>query len=155
MNLQVLKPSRARPQAGDVFAFRPGGVDFMFGRVIRTDAQVGPRIRGLNLIYVYDVRAPSKEVDPAELTPDRLLLPPMMTNALPWVHGYFETIERKPVIDQDRLRGHVFASSNGRFYDDEDHEVPAASGVPIGSYGVHSYQTIDDEISKALGLPVA
>lgn len=40
-NLEVLKRSRKKPKVGDVFAMRPPGGKYLFGRVIRTDA-MGP-----------------------------------------------------------------------------------------------------------------
>jgi hypothetical protein len=153
MNLQVLKKTRRKPEAGDIFAMLPpdaGG--YLFGRVIQTNANpLG--VGGGILIYVYQPRSQGKETVPV-LFRDQLLIPPMITNRLGWSRGYFEFLEHHDLGRMDRLRQHCFKDSRGLFFDEQGSrlttEVP-----PVGEWGLHSYRTIDDEISSALGIPLS
>jgi Immunity protein 26 len=153
-NLQVLGPSRKKPKAGDVFATQPPDGKYLFGRVIDTEAAIGP-MKGCILIYLFQTRSDSKE-PPArgELTPAKLLFPPVMTNQLPWSRGYFETIAHSPLEPGDVLEVHCFRRSNGQYFDEANNELPGPV-PPVGDWGLHSYRTIDDQISDALGFPRA
>ncbi len=152
-NMEVLKPSRRRIRAGDIFALRLKRHPYLFGRVIRTDAKAGP-FEGLILIYLY--RATSQEKDKIpDLHVSELLVPPLLTNRLPWSRGYFVTLLNRPIVKADVLGQHCFEDGRGRFFYDEmsndlDHRVD-----PVGEFGVHSFRTIDDAISDAMGMPLA
>lgn len=154
MNLKVLKKSNKAPAAGDIFVFQLIQLpeQCYFGRVIRTDAKVG----GFNdtiLIYIYRTSSKSKYDIPA-LSPTDLMAAPMATNRLPWRKGYFENIVNRKIKPADLLALHAFRSPlRDRIYDDNGFEVAPTTGL-IGINALHSYQTIDDEISKALGLPL-
>lgn len=145
-NLQVLKRSRREPEVGDVFVALPPDDLYLFGRVIRTDA-LGP-MEAL-LIYVYDLRSPTKEI-PEQLSPERLLTPPAFTNALGWKHGRFETRDNVPLRPDDLLQQHCFYAA-GRYYD-EDGQTLAEPTEPCGIGGVASYRMLDDRISDALNI---
>lgn len=156
MNLAVLKKTRRAPQVGDIFAMQPPDGGFLFGRVISTDAGL-LGLQGvagtLMLIYIYSDRAVSRAPVP-ELVRERLLVPPMMTNRRPWTMGYFEHLENRPIASFDRLPVHCFADAAGKRVDELGRSI--SGGVsPMGRLCVHSFRTIDDEISKALGIPVA
>ena len=88
-NLQILKPSRRRLRAGDIFVCRPAGYPYYFGRVIkaRTDLDGMPA----TLIYLYKATSEDPSVVPA-LHCNELLVPPMFTNRLPWSRGYFVNV---------------------------------------------------------------
>ena len=157
-NLMVLVPSRRRVRAGDVFALRPSGRDYLFGRVIATDAAIGP-ITNVILIYVFDYEA-AKPSAPEDLTPDRLLIPPVVINRLPWSRGYFQHLEQRPITERERLPMHIFKSSNGRLYDEYGRRLDSLPTIDrgrpvVGQYGLHSFRTVDDEVSRALGIPLA
>ena len=107
MNLCVLAPSRQRAREGDVFAMRPPDGRYVYGRVIDVRAKWNWGGGKANLIYVYAARSNDK-LDVPVLLRDRLLLPPMMTNNLPWRRGYFEPIERRELGPFDRLPMHSF-----------------------------------------------
>lgn len=157
-NLRVLKPSRKKPKPGDVFALQLGEEPFLFGRVISTDAKwtlaegAGPAV----LIYIFRDRSIDKAVpDRAALRPERLLVSPIMTNQLPWSRGYFETVANIPLTPEDVLSQHCFLSaSRGRYFDEHGAELPGPI-EPVGDHGLHSFRTIDDQISDALGVPRA
>lgn len=152
-NLRVLRPSRKAPRAGDVFVMQLPDDRFTFGRVVSTEAMAGPSMRGAILIYVYRPRFDSKALpERSELSPDQLLVSPMMTNRLPWSKGYVETVAHWPLEPDDALPQHCFLSAaRGRYFDEKGNELPGAI-EPVGDYGLHSYRTIDDAVSEALGF---
>ena len=152
VNMVVLKKSRKPPASGDIFAFSMPGTPFFFGRVIRTDALIGP-MKNNTLIYIYRVSSPDKTKVP-ELNKNELLVPPIMTNRQPWLRGYFENIENRPLEPKNALEKHCFIDSWGHFYDEQNNKLPDRV-EPCGAYGLHSYRTIDDAVSKALGIPLA
>jgi hypothetical protein len=152
-NLAILKKSRHRLREGDVFVMRPPDGLYLYGRVISTVAKAGWSMPGAILIYVYRSRSSQKAAVPTLALGD-LLLPPMMTNRLGWSRGYFETIGNKPLQPGDVLRHHCFENFAGRYFDETAAELPGPI-APVGTWGLHSYRSIDDEISKALGIPLA
>lgn len=153
MNLAALKKSRRAPQEGDIFVMQPPDGQFLFGRVIDTNARpFTADWRGV-LIYVYRLRSAVKTPLP-ELLRGHLLLPPMMTNRLPWSKGYFEHLENRPLLPVDRLPQHCFRDIRGGYRDQAGNAVPGPV-EPVGVFALKSYRTIDDAISEALGIPLA
>lgn len=69
-NIQVLKPSREKPASG------PGSY----------------------LIHIHDQISRDKIPEFDQLTPDRLLLPPIFIDRIPWTKGYFETVGTQPPV---------------------------------------------------------
>jgi Immunity protein 26 len=152
MNLAVLKKTRRTLEVGDIFVMQPPDGQFLFGRVVDTNADpLGAG--GAVLIYIYRVRSAAKTPVP-ELLRELLLVPPIMTNKLPWTKGYFEHVENRPLSAMDRLSQHCFKSTSGRYFDQIGNPL-AGPAEPVGQWGLHSYRTIDDEISKALGIPLS
>jgi hypothetical protein len=152
MNLVVLKKTRRAPEVGDIFIVQPPDGQFLFGRVVDTDANpLG--VGGAVLIYIYRVRSAAKTPIP-ELLRGQLLVPPMMTNKRPWTMGYFERVENRPLSAVDRLRQHCFKDTRGWYFDQAGNRL-AGPAEPVGQWGLHSYRTIDDEISEALGIPLS
>jgi hypothetical protein len=149
-NLEILKKSRRPPKVGDVFTFRIGD-RWRFGRVIRTDAHP-LRDYDANLFYIYRTARPEPSPTP-DLRRDDLLLPPMMTNRLPWSRGYFEVLENRQLTSDDVFPQHCFTRQH-RVYVDEYRNPLAARHEPCGDFVLHSYRTIDDAISEALGIPL-
>jgi hypothetical protein len=88
------------------------------------------------------------------MTTERLLVPPMMTNNLPWSRGYFQTLVNLPIEAGEALSRHCFRSSAGRYYDELTNELPGAI-EPVGEWGLASFRSIDDIVSSALGLTLA
>lgn len=152
MNLAVLKKSRKAVEAGDIFVMLPPDGLYLYGRVIATDACIGP-MKNCILIYIYRERSTQKEPIP-DLFRGQLLVPPIMTNKLPWVRGYFETLERRALGPMDRLPQHCFLDTYGRYFDEYSNRLPG-SVEPVGEWGLGSFLTVDDEISEALGIALA
>lgn len=151
-NMRVLKPSRKKPHFGDLFALQMPDDKYSFGRVISTEAVIGP-MNGCILICVYRSRtATLQPPDSSELGKTYLLVPPMMTNRLPWSRGYFMTIAQSPPGEYEVLDRHCFWSQNrGRHYDEHRNELSTVVR-PVGEYALKSFRTIDDAISDVLGF---
>jgi hypothetical protein len=141
--------------AGDIFVMLPPDGKYLFGRVVSTSALAGPSMPA-NLIYVFKARSPVKSIpDASELRTDRFLIAPLMINRLPWSKGYFETLANRRLGEDEILKQHCFRSSEGRWYYDEHCRELSGPIEPCGRWGMHSYRTLDDDISKALGIPLA
>lgn len=158
-NLEILKPSRKRPQVGDAFILRVAGCPYLSGRLIRDDANAGG-FPNSNLIYVF--RTPSDEpalIDRSEMVPGNLLVPPIMTNRLPWSRGYFQTLASWPLAAGEALGRHCFESFRdppeypNHYYDEYGNRLSRRVD-PCGDFGLHSFRTIDDAVSTALGVPL-
>ncbi len=154
-NLLVSNKSRKKPLAGDIFAFQlkqlPG--KFFFGRVIAVNTNIGGMDGQSILIYIYRASSVSKSEIPV-LSPSALLVPPIGTNTLAWTRGFFETVRHGINMPVDLLPVHCFRDFRGRFLD-EYGRVLAGPSEPIADYGLSGIGSIDDEISRALGLPPA
>jgi len=152
MNLRVLKKSRHIPQAGDIFVMQLPDTHYLFGRVINTNANplgVGEAI----LIYIYDIQMNTPYPIPCFID-SKLLVPPMMTNRLPWTRGYFEHLTNCILTPENLLTKHCFMSSRNQYFDEYSNKLSKPSS-PVGVWGLDSYRTIDDAISEALGIPLA
>lgn len=156
-NLRTVADSPQRPRPGDIFVLAPADQGFLFGRVISTHAQ-WTRAEGPGtavLIYLYSELSASKEIpEPVRLGPDRLLVPPLMTNELPWRHGLFQTLDNVRLDPQVVLQTHCFRAANGLHFDGFGRELPGPI-EPVGRLSLHSARSIDDTVSDALGLPRA
>jgi Immunity protein 26 len=155
-NLRVLQRSRKAPLPGDVFTMQLPDQQFVFGRVVSTQARwtaamgADPAI----LIYIYRGHSVAADIpDRVAMSVKRLLVPPIMTNRRPWSSGYFQRLGNLPLESGDVLSQHCFLSaSRGRYFDEQGNELPGPV-EPVGDHGLHSFRTIDDQVSDALGIP--
>lgn len=155
-NLRVLKPSRKKVRRGDIFRMQLPDETYLFGRVIGTPEDTNaPFIGPIYFIYIYAYRSTTgKLAESSGLNPDSLLIAPLFTNRLAWSDGVFETIESASIADHAELDQHCFwAPDTDRYYDEFGNELAERSD-PWAILGVTSYRTIDDRISKALGIPL-
>jgi len=152
MNLAVLNKSRRRLKEGDIFVMLPPDGLYLFGRVIDMNARVFGDV-GWNLLYIYQARSMEKSNIP-ELPRGKLLIPPLITNRLAWSRGYFEHVEHRPLTALDRLPQHCFKDDRGWYFDEFGNRIPGPI-EPVGWWALRSYRTVDDEISQALGIPLA
>lgn len=108
---------------------------------------------GSYLVHIYNTVADAKSA-PAELSRDRLLIPPTFINRLPWTKGYFEIIDHRAIGPDDLLGKHCFRRWTGDYVDEEGNKLPAPM-EPCGEWGITSYRMLDDLVSDALGIPRA
>ncbi|MGD7708308.1 immunity 26/phosphotriesterase HocA family protein [Microlunatus sp. Y2014] len=153
-NLRVLQASRKKVRPGDVFAMQLPDRTYLFGRVIGADLEP-PRapMPKAYLIYVYQGCSQTIEPDLDALVPDRLLLPPVFINRMPWTKGYFQTVANRDLAEGDLLPQHCFWDALRACYIDEQQNVLPREVPPCGDWGLSSYRWLDDQISDALGIP--
>ncbi len=152
-NMKVLQKSRKKQSIGDIFTLQILEGKFHWGRVVSLSATAGG-FEDCILIYIYSVQTDNDDVVP-ELDTSQLLLPPIAINQQPWTRGYFKTIESRPLAAEDLLPVHCFYSFAFRKYYDDNGNVLASKSEPCGVYGLASYRTVDDDLSRALGLEEA
>ncbi len=160
VNFQMQRPSRAKLHPGDIFTMRIPDGHYLFGRVVRTDAECFAP--GCILIYVFRYLSDSPTV-PARLLVKDLLIPPKTMNRLGWSRGYLMTLERRPFADGERMPVHYFKERrrgpNGEpllTFVDEDRQPlgEPPMGTMVGWAGLGNYRTLDDDVSRALGIPL-
>ena len=159
VNFRMQRPSRAKAHPGDIFTMQIPDGRYLFGRVVRTDADCFAP--GCVLIYVFRYLSDSPTA-PARLPVTDLLIPPQTINRLGWSRGYLMTIGRRPFDDGERAPSHYFedirrSESGEPLLVDEDRRPVGhpPDGTMIGSSGLGNYRTLDDEVSRALGIPLA
>jgi len=157
-NMQFIRRSSKKPVPGDVFAMLYPDGQYLFGRVIRVDLPEGKApMTGANLLYIYNVRSDSKDVDLSLLRPEALLIPPVFTNRMLWSKGFAETIASPGLQPDDELAQYCFRDFSyqlyERYFDEEGNEI-SGRREPCGVYALDSYRTLDDSISEALGIPL-
>ena len=156
-NIVQGKPSRKKLHEGDLFSFDLVNGTKVYGRVISTSAVAGST-GGWNLIYIYDPRKVGSNGVPnhSELSPENLLIPPKIINRLGWSRGYFTTIGNVPLDQSQLLPRHLFKTYRGDFVNEAGAPTAAPrDGEPATFSGLGNYRTIDDSVSKALGIPLA
>ncbi|HKX28912.1 MAG TPA: Imm26 family immunity protein [Blastocatellia bacterium] len=148
MSLKSLKPSRKAPQVGDLFVFQVTPGEYRYGRVVRTDAQVGPFQNAL-LVYLYKSPSSDKTQIP-DLKLSDLLVPPVMTNQTPWTKGYFETVANRELQPGDVLERHSFKNGLNQKYFDEYNQILPEPVEPVGDHSLNLHGSINALITEAL-----
>ncbi len=152
-NMRILKKTRKSPQVGDYFVLQIVEGKYHWGRVIKKDV-VGGGYPNSILVYIYNVCTQEKSLVP-ELIKEDLLIPPKVTNELPWKKGYFEMVGNGELKEGDKFDFHCFYDVVFDCYMDENGERILKRIEPCGSYGLASFSSIDDELSQALEIPLA
>lgn len=132
-------------QAGDIFACRPRGGRYVYGRLIVNDAAVSTFDR-LCLVYIYRASSASLRRVP-QLCRDELLIPPFLTGQLD--PTYFRPVKKRSLTDNDRLTQHCFLDSKGVLHDEHNHLLTQATGQ-CGVYGALTSADINRILAGAL-----
>lgn len=111
-------------------------------------------MEGAILIYIYKASSDDKSKVPS-LEKENLLLPPMLISRSPWSGGYFETIENRPLEEDDVLPVHCFESISEppTYHDDYAQELPGKV-EPCGRLSLWFDLGISICVCEALGIPV-
>ena len=158
MNFVQLEKSRKKKRPGDIFVYQLKQEPnlYRFGKIIKTDAVVGNLVgTKSNLIYLYEAISNSK-LDIPVLDKNKLLLPPLGINNLPWTRGYFVTVGFEEVTEKNSHAVHCFRCDSRKtptYYNEYSKEIHKIKGY-IGEHGLHSYLSLDDYVSVKLGYPV-
>lgn len=150
MRLKTQSPSRTRVQSGDLFRLQLDTGAFLFGRV--ACAQVPMWDYTATLIYIYDSLDSKPTPVESNLVPERLLLPPLLTNRTGWTRGYFVTIRHEELQVGDLLERHCFQDTlarPARFYD-ENARTSLIRSEPCGVWSIASVESIDAQVEAAL-----
>lgn len=100
-------------------------------------------------------RQPEPEPVPyAQMPLDTLLLPPLLTSRTPWTRGIFLTIAHRDLVPGERHPCNYFLDLTKGIIVDENGE-PAPGHEAMGNWGLGSFRSADDAISRALGVPLA
>ena len=127
--------TRHEPRVGDLFTVRGRR---LVGRVVSTEAIVGPT-HGCVLVHLYA---------DGRLSPDALLVPPLLTTRAPWSHGLFEHLRSEPW--RTHPGRHCFQDASGRFVDELGRPL-AAPFAPVGEYRLHGVDAIEELLAQAPG----
>lgn len=140
---------------GDIFSLEIPQGRFWFGQVI--SLEVGPMPGASILIYIYDYSEEGPVPDTSRMCLDRLLIPPCFINRMAWTRGYFLNVARRELAESDLPKQHCFLDHTHdppRPVDLHGHPVVEPT-EPVGYFALHSYASLDDELSDALGIPRA
>ena len=151
--MKTLRRSHHVPRAGDIFYFQILPERYHWGRVVSTSASVG----GFNdcvLIYIFDVATRESELNSTPNTTN-LLVSPIATNRRPWTMGYFVHKENREIRASEVLPVHCFYDGFTESHFDEKGNNLPSKHEPCSVYGLGSFQTIDEDISEALGIASA
>lgn len=151
-NLRVLCPSREKRVPGDFFAYEmPDGIK-RFGRLIARAVGIGFEAHPVQHLVYFFAGDEAGEFNPTKLSPHKLLIPPLVVNQKPWTLGYFQRVARIPLAEEDVLPTHCFYCPWRNKYLDEAGRELRWRVEPCGDFGLHSYRTVDDQLSEALGF---
>ena len=150
VRMRVLKKSREKPVAGDIFTYQmPDGL-FRFGRVIRTGCPIASW-PDVILAYFYRAASDSPAMVPL-LSKRELLIAPIGIGAGGWRRGYFQTVRREPLRGEDCLEVHCFEEawcSPPRYWT-ENGERLAERREPCQVWGVFNPATLESMLTEAL-----
>ncbi|MCC5619692.1 hypothetical protein LC605_32640 [Nostoc sp. CHAB 5836] len=154
-NLMIIRKTRHKPANGDLFAGNILGKRWILGRVIESNfTRVGSDRCVLLYIYSRKFDNPFDVSFPIE---PLLILPPiLMTSNMMWTMGYFFYIQNKKITNDEIIGRHIFKSMSINKYVNEcgqKMEEPGA-GELVGEDAFYGWASLDDEISRALGVPV-
>lgn len=165
-NLELLTKSVNRPQTGDVFVFRPRDREYYFGVVVNSDIWLVDRFGNVVdsadwdvvLVYVFDQHSPVKNEIPS-LDIDKLLLAPLMLDVWCWRAGYVESVGTVDLREIPLLPQHCFVQvplfpDQEEYFVDEYGRRLSHRIEPCGIYGLAPFRGFDDEISRALSIPL-
>jgi hypothetical protein len=151
MNLQVLRPSRKPPRAGDIFVVRLPDGRYFHGLVVDDTASIFAGTPSDLLAVVFFATGTQEKLPVPDLSAASLVISPRITNRLPWSRGYFETVAHQPDVP---VPAHSFEDAPGRFVDAAGRPLDGPRGT-VALRALASFKTIDAALSKALGIPPA
>ncbi len=144
-----MKPSRLKPNEGDIFVIQPKEGFYYYGKVIRTNIlNKDPMINGWNVIYIYNKL--SKEVVlPDILDPQQLLIPPQIVNNQGWLKGYFMTVGSSQITKNDIIDYGFWDVFRKRFVNEEGTLLGYEPKI-WADYGLGSYGIVGHDVQEAL-----
>lgn len=144
------KKQKKWPEAGDVFYFQLSDGRFGYGMVALGKIDVGP-FKNAIVIYIYD-NFTSSLGENIVLNKERLLLPPIITDASCWKNGYFVTLKNIDPNSMDIYPEHYFKNPiRHKVY---DHHGTVTNllidGIPVGEESIQFHRSIIKSIEDVL-----
>jgi len=151
-NLRIQRPYRKPLHPGDVFSLQYGDSRFLFGRIVAVDVAFGGFESGCIGVHIY--RAESRSANlPEGLIESDLLIAPHYVNRLGFSRGYMPVIGSIPLCAADKRMDVCYRDAvRNRLVDDSGSPVDQPRRF-IGFFGMGNFETLDEEISRALGIP--
>ena len=151
-NLRIQRPYRKRLYPGDVFSLQYGDSRFLFGRIVAVDVAFGGFDRGCIGVHIYRAESTSTTL-PQGLIESDLLIAPHYVNRLGFSRGYMPVIGSIPLCAADNRTDVCYRDAiRDQMVDDSGSPVDQPRRF-IGRFGMGNYETLDEAISQALGLP--
>lgn len=147
LNLTYVKKGRLKQ--GDIFALLINDT-YLFGRIVND--QVSMLGSHVALVYVYNIRSKSPNIDSTRLTPDKLLLPPFIPSPSLWTKGYAVKTDFIPVQDDNLLKRHCFKVNEDKYVDEFGSTITKQDSEYCNSWGIMGVGIIDDLISDAMRI---
>ncbi|MBA2853958.1 hypothetical protein HNP89_001936 [Methanococcus maripaludis] len=149
--LLLIKRSRKKPVVGDIFVIQPRKSVYFYGKVIEVNDHFRTFDAELYVILIYKDKSSKLEMTD-NLSPDNILVPPMIVNRKGWTSGYFYTVENTELTEEEKNLDYgfkyiitdcfMFHKATGEKLDHEP--------LILGTYGIGSYGTVAYEVTKAL-----
>lgn len=154
INLEIQRRAKKPAVDGDVFSLRLKGGKYLYGVVINGKV---PMLDWVGvLVYIYKFESTDRIVPPKEsIGTKQLLIPPVILDPACWRTGVVETFHHFDLESVPRLAKHCFWDVVDEQYVDElGNSVPRKSD-PCGTYGIAPPRGLDNDVSRALGIPLA
>ncbi|BEV13083.1 immunity 26/phosphotriesterase HocA family protein (plasmid) [Asticcacaulis sp. DW145] len=119
-NMMPIKKSNKSICAGDVFVLNIKDCGYILGLVIKANIDFpNAPMHGSNLIYIYNQFVPDFNFSGPIPSPDKLLIPPVWINKMPWTKGLFANIGKSDLTVDKVLKQHCFYSVARRTFVNE------------------------------------
>ena len=144
------KKQKKWPETGDVFYFQLSDGRFGYGMVVLGKIDVGP-FKNAIVIYIYDNFTLSLGGN-VVLNKERLLLPPIITDASCWRYGYFVTLKNIDPNGMDIYPEHYFKNPiRNKVYDHHGKVTNLLiDSIPIGEESIQFHRSIIKAIEDVL-----
>jgi hypothetical protein len=150
----VPKRQRRKPQVGDVVRIAIGPRQWLFGRVVSTNAYASAFSDFWSdgiLLYIFK-HVSSDGIPPRPLLASDLLVPPIISTHEPWKSRRCEFVENRPFEPGEVLAQHCFESpiwTPPRYFDDKGRRLEARS-EPCGMHGATTLLGVEEAIREGL-----
>ena len=144
----VMEAYKKKLNVGDIFGMKYTGF-YLFGRI---GGIYNPGKYQLYVVYVYANSSNSIGKIPI-LDKNLLLVKPCIINRLGFSRGYMKVVNNLPIDDENGFP--IITYTDGKsFFDSNDNKIKRPQGYIVKlSFG--NYRTLDDKISKEIGIPLA
>jgi hypothetical protein len=154
-NFMQLRKSRHKPVPGDIFAGNILRQRWIVGRVIRCGF-THATAQNCVLLYVYRLCPTDLMSIVTPILPELLIPPFFMLSNMLWTRGMVTHIRNSPLQASEVLPRHVFRSMTVHKYVNEEGKPvsPPTSNEIVGVDAYRGWGSIDDEVSRALDVPL-